>query len=198
MRRLVAQGQAGIATRVVGPIETVVADRLAVQGWRAHQDRRQVVGILWPGKLVAPALKDLLRIRADREGLQVSGVRHPLLVETRRVDGLLDVHLVIDDVENGQQGRGNDATAARRADHHHGLAILGHDGRAHRRQRRLARCDGVGFTLDQAVHVRHADLDGEIVHFIVEDHPGLARHHAGTEPVIEGVGHRDRVAPLVW
>ena len=61
-----------------------------------------MVGILRPGKLVAPAFKDLLGIRAHREGLQVGGFRHPLLVETRRVHRFLDVHLVVDDIQDRQ------------------------------------------------------------------------------------------------
>ena len=109
-------------------------------------------------ELVAHAFQDLARVGAQREGLDVGRFRQPLLVEARRVDRFLDVHAVVDHVEDAVQHGGDDAAAARRADHHHRLAVLRDDGRAHRAQRPLARGDRIGLALHQPVEVRHAEL----------------------------------------
>ena len=61
-----------------------------------------MVGVLGAGEFVAPAFEDFLGVGAQGEGFEVGAVGHPLLVEARGVDGFLDVHLVVDDVEDGQ------------------------------------------------------------------------------------------------
>ena len=189
--------QPGVAARIVGAVEAIVADRLAGERWRADDDDRQMVGRLRRTELVALAFQDLAGVRRQREVLDVGQVRQPLLVEARHVDGFLRVHAVVDGVDHGLQHGGDDAAAAGRAHHDHRLAVLGDDGRAHRGQRTLAGGDGVGLALHQAVQVGHADLGGEVVHFVVQKHAGLGRRHPGAEPVVQRVGHRHRVAVLV-
>ena len=102
-----------------------------------------------------------------------------------------------DNVVDGEQCRGDDAAAARRAEHHHRFAVFGDNGRAHRAQRVLAGCYRVRLALHQAVEVRHTDLRGEVVHLVVQQHAGLRGGNLGTEPVVQRVAGRDRVAPLV-
>ncbi|AEK61998.1 hypothetical protein CFU_2168 [Collimonas fungivorans Ter331] len=193
----ITQRKPRVAAWIVGAVETVLADRLAAQRRRPDQDRGDMVERLRHGELLAPAFEDLLGIRAEGVRFKIGRFRQPLLVETRRIDCFLDIHAVVDHVQHGQQGRCDDAAAARRADHHDGLAVLGDDGRAHRRQRTFAGSDGVGFALHQAVHVGHADLGREIVHLVVEHDAGLAGHDAGAEPVVQRVGDRHRIAPFV-
>ena len=115
-------------------------------------------------------------------------------MKARRVDRFLHVHAVVDDVEQGLQHGRDDAAAAGRAEHHHQLAALADDGRAHRAERPLAGRDRVRFALHQAVAVRHAELGGEVVHLVVEQHAGARRGDLGAEPVVQGVGHGDGVA----
>ena len=104
------------------------------------------------------SVEDAARVGTQRERLDERGLRQPLLMEARRVDRFLQVHAVVDRVEDHLHDDGDDAAAAGRADDQHGLAVPRHDRRAHRRERPLAGRDRVGFALHQAVDVRHAGL----------------------------------------
>jgi hypothetical protein len=82
----------------------------------------------------------------------------------------------------------------RGADDHPRFAIAQYDRRCHRAQRPFAGFDPVGLTLHQAVEIRHTGLGGEVVHFVVEQHPGASGSDARAEPVVECVGYGDGVA----
>ncbi len=152
----------------------------------------------WPAAAPAktwPMPSRILRVSGlTAKRSRLVGFGQPLLVEARRVDRLLHGHVVVDDVDDRVQHRGDDPAAARRADDHHRPAVLADDGRAHRAERPLARRDRVGLALDQAVDVRHAELGGEVVHLVVEQDAGSGGGDLGAEPVVERVGDRDRVA----
>src|SRR5258706_6488861 len=97
----VAERETRVAPRIVRTVELVVPDGLAAERGGADQDRGEVVCILRAGELLAHALEDLARVRADAEGVHVGRLGQPLLVEARRVDGLLRVHAVVDHVDDG-------------------------------------------------------------------------------------------------
>ena len=69
-------------------------------------------------------------------------------VETRSVDGLLNIEAAIGDAQQYIGYRSDDARSSRRTDHHPHLAVFEDDGRAHARQRPLARGDFVRRSLD--------------------------------------------------
>ena len=147
---------------------------------------------LWPR-----LLQHRPRIGRERHRLDEDLVGQPLVMDARRVDRLLHVHAVVDDVEDRLDRDRDDARAAWAADHHEQLAVLRDDGRAHRGQRPLARRDGILLALHQAEHVRRARLGGEVVHLVVEEEAGVAGDHLGAEQRVDRVGHRHRVAVLV-
>ena len=113
------------------------------------------------------------------------------------IDGLLHRHAVVNGVEQRQQHGGDDAAAAGCAQHHHRLAVLADNRRAHRRQRSFARGDGIGLALYQAIQVGHAGLGREVVHLVVQQDTGAWHSDLAAKPVVERVGHGDRIAPAV-
>ena len=51
--------------------------------------------------------------------------------------------------------------------------------------------------MHQAEQVLHAGLDGEVIHFIVQEEAGARCNHHGAEAAVDGVGSGNRVAILV-
>jgi hypothetical protein len=128
----ITRSQARVTAWVVCTVELEVAAWLAAQRRRTHQNRCQMVGRLGHTQVVAHADQDFLRVGADAEGVHVGQIRQPLLVKARGVHGFLHVHAVVDHVHDGVRHGGDDAATAGCADHHHGLAVFGDDGGAHR------------------------------------------------------------------
>ncbi len=92
--------------------------------------------------------------------------------------------------QDAQQHHGDDAGAARRADHHHAVVGL-HEGRGHRAQHALARLRRIGVVTHHPERVGGAGLEREVVHFVVEQHPGARCHQARAEGQVDrlGAGH---------
>ncbi|MNT36134.1 hypothetical protein D3C72_1721970 [compost metagenome] len=82
--------------------------------------------------LVTHTGKDFKRIGRNAALLVVNLIRQPLMVDTWRIYRLLRRHAVINHVERGLQGDGDDAGAARRAEYHKDFIVFGHQRRAHR------------------------------------------------------------------
>src|SRR5258705_1501808 len=90
------------------------------------------------------------------------------MVKSRSIDRLLRIHAEVDDVEDPLQHSSSNARATRGTGNEERLAILGENGRSHRRKRPLTRSDRVGFALDKAIQVRYAGLRSEVIHFVIE------------------------------
>ena len=116
------------------------------------------------------------------------------MVEARGVDGLLDVEAAFRGGEEDAGDGGDDAGAAGRAEDVAELAVFEDDGGGHGAQGALAGGDGVGRTLNEAEHVGNTELDGEVVHLVVEQKAERTGGDAGAETVIEGGGDGDGVA----
>ena len=127
-------------------------------------------------------------------GLEVELVGQVLVVEARRVDGLLDVEAAFGGGEKDIGDGGDDARAAGRAEDVAQLAVFQHDGRGHGAERALAGGDGVGRALDEAEHVGRAHFGGEVVHLVVEQEAERAGGDVGAEAVVERGGDGDGVA----
>jgi hypothetical protein len=149
------------------------------------------------GELVSHALENGAGVGAQCEILHVRFLGQPLLVDSRCVDRFLQIHAVVDDVEQRERDRRDDATAARRTQHQPGFAITQHDGGRHGAQRCLAGLDFVVLALHETVEIRYADLGREVVHLVVEQHARARRGDARAKPVVECVGEGDRVALAV-
>ena len=154
----VAQRQPGIAARIDRAVVPVAVARRAAEPRRADDDPRRVAPRRVLGERVAHLGQHPARVRAQRERLDERRLRQPLLVDPRRVDGFLEIHPVVDRVEDHLQDDGDDAAAAGRADHQYRLAVARDDRRRHRGQRPLAGGDRIGLALHQPVEVRHAGL----------------------------------------
>ena len=128
----IACRQPGIPPWVDGAVEAVVASRFAAQRGCADQDAGGVVGGLRVTQLVPHADQQLACVGTEGEGFDFGGFRQPLLVEARRVDGFLDGHAVVDDIDDRACHHGDDAATAGCADDHDRLAVARDDGRAHR------------------------------------------------------------------
>src|SRR5262249_40679876 len=63
--------------------------------------------------------------------LELELIGFPLVVNAGKVDGILNVHLKIDDVEDHLQDSGDDAGAARSAQDEERLAVFQNDGGSH-------------------------------------------------------------------
>src|SRR5205085_3843069 len=121
-------------------------------------------------------------------------VRQPLMVYARRVNGLLYVHVEVYDVRDDLKNRVDDRRAARTSDGEPERAVLAQDeGRRHRRERSLARRDGVALALYESEHVRRAGLRGEVVHLVVHQNARALHHDLRAEAVVQGVSVRDAV-----
>src|SRR5207253_7193602 len=112
----------------------------------------EVAGLM--DELVASRHQSFLSVTRQSVRLIHQFIRQPLMMNPRRVDRLLDVHVVIDHVrdyvEDGIEYRWTTRTANRKPK----AAIFAQDecGR-HRRQGTLARRDRVALALDQAIEI---------------------------------------------
>ena len=59
---------------------------------------------------------------------------------------------------------------------------------------RLPGADRIGRALHQPEAIGHAGLRGEIVHLVVEEEAGVARHLADAEQIVERIGHGHGIA----
>src|SRR5215213_3274229 len=95
------------------------------------------------------------------------------MVYARRVKRLLDIHPVIDDVDDDLKDGCSDAAAAACAHAEPERAIFSeHDSWCHRRERAFAALDCIALALNDAPCVWRPWLGGEVVHFIVEQNAG--------------------------
>ena len=119
------------------------------------------------------------------------------MMDTGRVDGVLDVHAKVDDVEHHLHDRGDDAGAAWCTEDEERLAIFQYDGGNHRGKRTPARGNGVGFALNEAKKIRRAGLGGEVVHFVVEEKSGAGNGDAAAVPCVQRVSDGDDVSLFI-
>src|SRR5216683_77027 len=178
----VADRGAGRTTSIIRAVEYARHDGAAMGRIIACAGRRRTARRLGadedclggsPGRLWSDLVPHLIeqprRVGRQREGFGIDGVREPLVVDARRIDGFGEVHVMIDDIGDRLEGDSDDPRTARTADDHEDLAVAQGNGRAHRAQWPLARSDRIGCTLDEAKHVRYARLRGEVVHLVVEE-----------------------------
>ena len=106
-------------------------------------------------------------------------------MEVGRVDRGLQIHSMIDHMGDHLQDCVCDRCPARRPNRKIKAAIgPKHKRRRHRREGTLPRRDRVTLTLDGPIKIWGARLGGEVVHFIVKQHSGPFRDHAGAEPAV--------------
>ena len=120
-------------------------------------------------------------------------VRQPLVMEPRRVDRFLDVHRVVDHIQDGVEHGVDDRAATGTTGHHDQPAAARHDGRRHARQHPLARCSEIGRRAYQPACRRQAWPAVEIAHLVVEQEPRAWDDDARTVGLFERVGQRDRI-----
>ena len=118
-------------------------------------------------------------------------------MDARRTHRSLKTHAVVDDVEQHLEHSGDDATAARSAEHEPDLSIPDDDRRRHRRQHALVRSNRVRLAADEAKHVWRAGPRGEVIHLVVEQEAAARDDIAATERVVDRRRARNRVAVLV-
>ena len=123
------------------------------------------------------------------------------MVNPPEAQGGLDVCLVVNQVQNGLGHGGGDARSAWRSQHpsdgRGGGGPRKDQSGAHGGEGGLAWLDGVGLGAHDAIGVRDARGDGEIIHFIIPHDAGVAGDHPGSPAGVDGGGHGDRVAVLV-
>ena len=88
----------------------------------------------------------------------------------------------------------DDGGAAGAAGDEEEFFVFEDDGGRHRGERALARDDGVGGALEEAEHILHADLGGEVIHFVIHQNAGARNGDAAAVAAVEGVGVGDGVA----
>src|SRR5215212_10762321 len=116
-------------------------------------------------------------------------------MNSREVDRLLDIHLVIDHVGDDAEYRVDNRWPTRTTGRKPETAVFAkNDRRCHRRQRALAWRHGVALTLDETIKVWSAGLGGEVVHLIVEKQSGTFCDSRRAVRVIERVGVCDCVS----
>src|SRR5579875_392798 len=148
-----------------------------------HAARREFIAVLL----------ELLLDGARKSRLDKNQVRHPLLVEARRVVALLRAHPEPGPIQNVQKCGGNNARAARGAGDEAQFAIPKNNRGNHGAERPVSRRDGVGSGLQKAEHIRLAGSAGEIVHFVVEQ-KAVGSGHTGAVKIVERVGVGNGVA----
>ena len=114
------------------------------------------------------------------------------MMDPRRVDRSLDIHIVIDNVDNAlRNGRYDPRTSAGTEGKPQRAVLSQYDRRRHRRKRTFTRLDRIAFTLYQPEHIRLARSSGKIVHLIIEQHAGPLGSHSRTIEVVYCLGIRD-------
>ena len=144
-------------------------------------------GVLVGGHLAVGlvAHRDELAGNVVGEGaFEIEAVGEVLVVEARGVGGLLDVEAVVEGADEVVGHRGDDGRATGGAEDEADAAAMEEgaagedDGGGHGGERSLAGGDGVGGTLDEAVHVGDALLGGEVVHLVVHEEAEGTDGHA--------------------
>src|SRR5687767_15267693 len=99
------------------------------------------------------------------------------MVNTGKVDCLLDVHSVIHYVRNDTKHGVDDGWTTGRSYREPEAAVLSqNDRRCHCRKWPLLRRNCVTFALDQSIHIRRAWFGGKVVHLIVQEYAGTFDH----------------------
>ena len=108
---------------------------------------------------------------------QPNAVGLPLVMKPRLSQGRRRRQAVVERVEKSEQNLRDDGRAPGCSDAHDRFTFgVKHDRRTHAGQRPFARSDAVGLSAHQAEMVGHSGCASEVVHFVVEEHPG-SRHH---------------------
>jgi hypothetical protein len=94
------------------------------------------------------------------------------MVNARVVDGLLNVHAVIDDIHDDLKNRVDDRWASRCPESEIEFPILQHKRRRHGRKRTFTWLNGILCALQKPVHVLPAYFGSEIIHLVVEQNAG--------------------------
>src|SRR6185437_10335534 len=128
MARVASISAGGALTARIGRAEPFVRPRV-------YADRLDLADPCAPGRNHLPAVAKPLGDGIGKAGLEHHDVRHPLLVETRRVDGLLSTHPEPHPVEDRQERRRNNSRAARRAGDEADAAIAQQNRGRHRAER---------------------------------------------------------------
>src|SRR5262245_32354306 len=116
-------------------------------------------------------------------------------MDPRRVDGLLDVHIVVDDVCNHTQHSIDNSWTTWTTNREPETTVLTQNyGWCHGGQWTFAWGDSVALTLDETVHIRRAWFGREVVHFVVENDSSTACDCCRTVGVVERVSIRHRVS----
>src|SRR5690606_27223301 len=96
-------------------------------------------------KIPASCQEVVLYIAREGARLVLENIGQPLMMHAPRIHGLLDVHPMIDDVQDGLIYDRDDAPSARRADDHEEAALrILQDARRHRGEHPFAGLDGIG------------------------------------------------------
>src|SRR6266481_2878148 len=146
------------------------------------------------GEGVAGGLQLIQRVPRQGERFEIDRVRQPLMIEALGFDGGLDIHAVVDNVDDCFDQRRDDARPTWAAQQKECIAVLADQGGTHGAQRPLAGLDRVGFALDEAKAVGAAGLGGEIVHFVIEKETRVAGNDLGPEITVDGEGDSDGVS----
>ncbi|KMQ82273.1 hypothetical protein RF55_23583, partial [Lasius niger] len=133
-------------------------------------------------------------LRPQQTRLDLDQIGIPLVMQPRCIDGLLDVHPELGDVEDALQRGGNDGGAARTAGDEIRFALLQDDRRRHRAERPLAALNLIRLALNQTEGIGDTWLGSKVVHLIIEEKPGITCDLRGAEQVIQRIGNGHRVA----
>ena len=94
------------------------------------------------------------------------------MMKPRPFDGLADVHLEIDDIQNHLKDGGDDARPPGGAEDQQRSAVPDNDGGRHRRERPLAGLDGIVLALQKPELIGLPGPCGEVIHLIVDQNQG--------------------------
>ena len=109
------------------------------------------------------------------------------MVEARGVDGFLDVHPEIHDIEDHLKHGIDDPAPTGCADHHEELPVLGEDRRSHAREHSLPRGREVRFGADEPLFRREARPRVEVPHLVVQEEPRAGDDDLGSVPVFQRI-----------
>src|ERR1051325_9144776 len=121
------------------------------------------------------------------------------MMNARRVDGLLEVHVEIYDVDDHLKPGIDDTRPTGRAEGEPQRSVFAQDdGRRHRRERAFAGRNRVALALYQAELVGRSRLGREIIHLVIEQDARALGCHAGAVIVIQRVGVGNGVSVAVY
>src|SRR5690606_17751324 len=108
-----------------------------------------------------------------------------------------DVETEIDYVEKNLKDRIDDGGTSRTPEHHVQPTITLHHGGRHCTERSLSRPNSVGFSLNQAKHIRNSWPAGKIVHFVIHQKATPGNRHPRPVASVDGGSHSDAVTSFV-